>query len=187
MYIAIEGIDKAGKTSLMRKLKEKVEGEYLKEPTPALTDFIGRVKTLDHPDEKEILINLFAADRLLLKPIIEKAQKEDKKVFTDRSKFSSFAYQGFDLFPYNQIVNKNMPDPDVVFYLRVSPEESEKRGHSSQDKFEDKEFLESVVKMFEGPIRLYCIRNDIQFVDIDGTKTEEEIYEKVVSYLGGLI
>ena len=183
MYIAIEGVDKAGKTTLVRKLKENFEAEYLKEPTPALANFIERVKQLEHPDEDNILANLFAADRLLLKPIINKAEKEGRHVITDRSKLSSFAYQGEELFSYNELVNKNMPDPDIVFYIDLPPIISEVRGLESGDKFENKEFLEAVRRIYQTKIRLYCSRNNIQFVEIKGEQNEEDIYHDVIEKL----
>ena len=186
MYIAIEGIDNSGKTTLIRKLKENLDAEFVKEPTPALSSFIERVKKLDHPDENNILINLFAADRLLLKPIINLAKKEGKHIISDRSKFSSFAYQGQDSFAYNGVVNNNMPDPDLIFYLKISPEESAKRGFTPGDKFENLEFLTRVKEIFEGPIKQYCLRNDIQFIEIDAMRDEDEIFSEVMNVMGGL-
>jgi len=179
-YIVIEGLDKSGKTTLINTLKEEIDAEYIREPTPTfLRDFIGRIKKMDHPNEKEILMNLFAADRLLLKPIIDKAKKENRMVISDRSKFSSYAYQGRENFSYNQVVNKFMPNPDILIYLKAPIKTLKSRGFSPADKFEDPEFLKEVKEMFEAPIHLYCARNKIKFVEIDATQSPEKVLKDV--------
>lgn len=125
MTIALEGIEGAGKS-----LHAKLLSEYLtncgyscvlvKEPTGFLG---GMIKEQNNSPEVNAL--LFAADRLKqFKEVVEPALEEGKIVITDRSVFSSFAYQSAQgvRLEWLEMINKNVPLPDLVIILDVGPQ-----------------------------------------------------------------
>ena len=102
MYICLEGIDGAGKSTQIEFLSEWLidsgfKVERVVEPTDLEIGLLIR-KILTSPDAtssntQKILGLLFAADRLSLMEKIAKYEKENKIVISDRSFYSSLAYQ----------------------------------------------------------------------------------------------
>ena len=99
MYIVFEGIDGAGKSTQIQRLKEWLEAngfrvETLVEPTDSEVGKLIR-KILQRPNAmsdrvQKTLGLLFAADRML---IMDKLEDESKIIISDRSFISSLAYQ----------------------------------------------------------------------------------------------
>ena len=102
MYIVLEGIDGAGKSTQIKLLKEWLENNGLKvETVVEPTDFeVGKLirELLTRSDAtsdtmQKTLGLLFAADRLILMDKIEKLESENTVVISDRSFYSSLVYQ----------------------------------------------------------------------------------------------
>jgi dTMP kinase len=170
VYISIEGVDKVGKTTLYHKLAVNFEDKYIskfiREPKYKLCvgNYIN--DAIGSPKEKEIQALAFALDRLKNYEIAMNAKYSPVLLISDRSKFSSYAYQGEEVYAYNMLINKHMPDPDVIVYLYCSFEEIEEM-FDKDDIFENRKFLEKVHKFYLGPIKQYCQRNNIEFVSFD--------------------
>ena len=102
MYIVLEGIDGAGKSTQIKNLKTWLEDNGLKVETivePSDSD-VGKLirEILTRSDAtsdnvQKTLGLLFAADRLLLMNRIEKLESENVVVISDRSFYSSLSYQ----------------------------------------------------------------------------------------------
>jgi len=185
MYVAIEGVDKTGKTTLWQTISIEfgITGkdllfERIREPSYFFTlpSFCK-----GSPKEKEIQALSFAKDRLRNYELAIQAKKGPLFLLSDRSKFSSFAYQGEDVYPYNMMINKHMPDPDIVIYLYADWDLIEPL-FDKDDIFEEKSLLEKAHEMYLGPIRQYCLRNNIEFVTFD-SRDEEVFPQNVLDYL----
>ncbi|WP_067260142.1 dTMP kinase [Methanobrevibacter cuticularis] len=154
MYIVFEGIDGAGKSTQINLLKQWLfdsgfEVETIIEPTDS---DIGKLirKTLQNPDAtseniQKTLGLLFAADRLALMDKIVKNEEKNKIILSDRSFYSSLAYQQ----PYEWIaeINKFAESPDLVFLLDLDVDLAITRC-SCEDEFEKKSFLSHVRKNY---------------------------------------
>ena len=105
MLIVLEGLDGAGKSTQVKKLKEYLQGrcgalEYIHFPrydAPVYGELISRFLRGDfgsnesvHP---QLVALLFAEDRHGAGPMIRKALEEGKTVLLDRYVYSNIAYQ----------------------------------------------------------------------------------------------
>ena len=150
MYIVLEGIDGAGKSTQIKMLKEWLESNGLRvetivEPTDLEVGKLIR-KLLTRSDAtsdtmQKTLGLLFAADRLILMDKIEQLEKDNIVVISDRSFYSSLSYQ----YPQDWIkeINKFAKIPDLVLLLDLDVKKSVERCDGT-DEFENEEFLTGV-------------------------------------------
>ncbi len=154
MYICLEGIDGAGKSTqvklLEKWLKDNGHGvEMIVEPTPSPVGVLIR-KMLQNPGATEpefqkTLGLLFAADRMILKDkILENENNpniQNKIMISDRCFYSSLAYQS----PFEWIseINKYAKRPDLVIFLDIDVKTAVSRCQGI-DKFENESFLRKV-------------------------------------------
>ena len=150
MYIVLEGIDGAGKSTQIKLLKEWLENnglsvETIVEPTDMEVGKLIR-KLLTRSDAtsdtmQKTLGLLFAADRLILMDKIEQFEKDNVVVISDRSFYSSLSYQE----PQEWIkeINKYAKIPDLVLLLDLDVKKSVERCDGT-DEFENEEFLTGV-------------------------------------------
>jgi dTMP kinase len=141
-YIALEGGDGSGKSTVARALADCLEGIgedviTVREPggTPlgeAIRELLLDSETLDHWAE----VFLFAAQRAeLAREVVVPALESDTWVVSDRSYYSSIAYQGrargLGEAAVRQINELGLDGavPDYVFVLDVEPEAALARQH----------------------------------------------------------
>lgn len=165
-FIVFEGIDGSGKTTQLKLLSKRLEGEGIPccntfEPTDSPFGSLihqcmtGRIQT----DEKTIAC-LFAADRLdhlnnKTNGILEKINN-GITVISDRYYFSSYAYHAVHM-PMGWVIETNKPSaealrPDLNIFLDIDPKESLKRitSRSSIERYEKIDILTKVrQKYFE--------------------------------------
>ena len=147
MYIVLEGIDGAGKSTQIKMLKEWLESNGLRvetivEPTDLEVGKLIR-KLLTRSDAtsdtmQKTLGLLFAADRLILMDKIEQLEKDNVVVISDRSFYSSLSYQ--DPKDWIKEINKFAKIPDLVLLLDLDVKKSVERCDGT-DEFENEEFL----------------------------------------------
>ncbi len=150
MYIVLEGIDGAGKSTQIKMLKEWLENNGLRvetivEPTDMEVGKLIR-KLLTRSDAtsdtmQKTLGLLFAADRLILMDKIEQLEKDNVVVISDRSFYSSLSYQ--DPQDWIKEINKFAKIPDLVLLLDLDVKKSVERCDGT-DEFENEEFLTGV-------------------------------------------
>jgi dTMP kinase len=150
MYIVLEGIDGSGKSTQIAALKQWLEDsgfevETIVEPTDSDIGVLIR-KMLQNPNATQENIQktlglLFAADRLLLMDKIASEEYCNKIILSDRSFYSSLAYQD----PHEWIaqINKYAKKPDLVLLLDLDADLAIERC-SGEDEFEKKSFLVNV-------------------------------------------
>lgn len=135
-YIAFEGIDGAGKSTVCRRVADGLEAAgwpttVVREPGGTDVGEAIRSILLDHPghvdDWAEAL--LFAAARAqLVTELVGPALAEGRTVLSDRSVYSSLAYQGgarelgIDLVRQVNDIGLRGVWPGVVVLLRLEPE-----------------------------------------------------------------
>ncbi|MSU34490.1 MAG: dTMP kinase [Pedosphaera sp.] len=156
LLVVIEGIDGTGKSTLARRLAEKLEqsGENVVlsgEPTQG--PFGRRLRDSANtgrlaPAEE---LELFVADRREhVEGLILPSLKKGKLMILDRYYFSTAAYQGARGTDWRHILDENeqfAPNPDLLIFLDLSVEESLKRigkRGGTADSFEQAGALERV-------------------------------------------
>jgi len=154
MYICIEGIDGAGKSTQCKLLKTWLDKNGYKtniitEPTNSPIGKLIR-KILSEPapisdNQQKILGLLFAADRLLLKDKIQKAEDEGTVLISDRCFYSSIAYQEPE--DWIREINKFAKKPEIVILLDIKPSKAKER-FDGLEKFEEESFLKKVRRKY---------------------------------------
>jgi len=206
MFISFEGIDFCGKSTQVELLKSFLVKqnklvEIIREPGG--TEISERIRKIlldkNHSNffmETEIF--LFSASRAqLVREKIRPWLKNGYFVISDRFHDSSTAYQvsarGIPLETIKQIHNLAVGEtiPDITFLLDISVEEMEKRKFSrlrSQQKEPDR--IETSDIDFFNRVRdgyLYLSKKEERFKVIDGSKSIDDIHNKIVNELSRVI
>ncbi|MEM5821314.1 MAG: dTMP kinase [Candidatus Aenigmatarchaeota archaeon] len=196
-YIAIEGIDGAGKTTICQLLSKELKNSILiKEPS----DFdIGNFIRESLKNKKEFMKNsfvstlLFFADRISMRDEIRKMKEKFDYIISDRCFLSTYAYQKalikseeekklFEKIFKEFLKLIEMPDAIIILDvdIEVALERIEKEG-KSKDLYESKEFLKEVLENYRN------LDLDIENVYlVDASRSVEEVKEdvkKVISLL----
>ncbi len=182
MFIVVEGIDGAGKSTLCQNLRSFFESEGLpvvctEEPThDEIGMFIRRGEAGPVSPTAESL--LFAADRAVHTEKIREWTSSGKIVICDRYYASTLAYQAVPLGgpapdrDWLEAVNGPIvTEPDITFLLDADPQESMLRvgRRGGRSKFEDEEYLG---KVRENYLR---IAHERGFIVLDGNSPPSEV------------
>ncbi len=194
ILIAIEGIDGAGKTTQVLRLRNYfsevgIPVANFKEPTDG--EYGNQIRTLSRhgrhlspKDEFEIFLNDRIEDcKLNINPALE----QNKLVLMDRYYFSNIAYQSVLGLEIDYIVQKNeeiAPIPDLVIILDVAAKVglnrilySRKEEHNH---FEREDYLNSVRKVFRNLDAPY-----IQL--IDATADADTIFSQLKNIIQDMV
>ncbi|WP_330463153.1 dTMP kinase [Metamycoplasma gateae] len=175
-FIAFEGMDGSGKTTIIQMLKNELITKKLidnfvftREPGSAFSKEAEKIRQLilDNENSFSSMVDalLFATSRRLnLEKGIWPALQENKHVITDRYTTSSYVYQGLlgdATLEKVEIINEiatNKTEPDFIIFFDLEPSIS----------------VERITKMREGMDRLET--SDIQYY-----VSLRESYKKVIS------
>ena len=176
MLIVLEGLDGAGKSTQVRKLKEYLtercgQLEYIHFPrydAPVYGDLIGRFLkgefgSIDsvHP---QLVALLFAEDRHGAAPAMRAAMDEGKVVLLDRYVYSNIAYQCAKLPAGPERIRLrnwifdteygdfNLPEPDLNLFLDV-PIGFVEKSLASHRQGDDRNYLNGSQDIHEADIR----------------------------------
>lgn len=208
-FIAIEGIDGAGKSTQATLLKEALEklGKKVVLTTEPTTSKIGCLlrevlagKFLVHP---KTAAHLFACDRaehLYGQDGVTKLCKSGTIVISDRYLFSSLAYQKLSCGDDTaQIVNSAFPWPFILIYVRLSAKEAMKRvafrakaGATEREIYEKQDFQEKLYTEYEKIIAkakevATLPGSAFHLYEVDGSKSEEEVCKGIVDFVKGVL
>jgi dTMP kinase len=193
--IVMEGIDSAGKETQAEKLsihfKENQNVIRLEYPDP--DGPIGRIikdflfKKSDLSTEMQFL--LYSTDMVKDKEKISSSVREGNIVIADRYFPSLLAYQTTKGFSSDKAIQYaelfEMPKPDIVFYLKISPETSVKRsikGKQELDRHESNEkFLEKVANAYDSLAEKNVFGS---WIVIDGEKSTDNVFDQIKKHLG---
>ena len=188
MYIAIEGIDTAGKSTQIELLKEKYKKAiFIREPGQTEIGKKFREMIFTQNISKKTELFLFLADRSETIETIIKPNK-DKTIISDRSLISGIAY-GLEFFGMENLslFNAFATDkiyPDLVIILKLNRDTLEKRlSQKSHDNIEKRgvDYLLSI----QDNLIYTCEYLNINTLIIDSSQSIEEIHNKIYSYIKG--
>lgn len=186
-FIVLEGLDGAGTTTQLKKLKIELEQigfeTYMtNEPTSKpIGKLVRSILGGDFKTTPLALATLYSADREdhINNPEygIIKQIKDNKIVISDRYFYSSLAYQGVNC-DFNKIVelNKDFPNPQILIYIETPVEVCLSRIDSRGEKkeiFEKRDFLYKVNENYNKVIE--NLPSNINLIKIDGTLNIEDI------------
>lgn len=200
LFITIEGVDGAGKSSHMDDIRRYIEESgricvNTREPggTPFAEEIRNHILNTSMPLELEVLL-AFASRADNLKNVIFPALYDGKTVICDRFTDSTYAYQGFaEGHPLEHIERLESEiqqgiRPDFTLLFDLPPEISFKRLQGTgktPDKFESKS-LEYFEKVREGylylakrePDRIKIIDSSVSLEDV-----KKQVKEVVTNFL----
>lgn len=204
VLITFEGIDNAGKTTQMKLIQEELEKEgkptlVTKEPfveLPKIAEvLVGASRlhthlednTLEQLDKYNLArwtdVFLFAADRSEhVDKVIYPALRKGRIVLVHRYIHSSLAYQSYQGAGTEWIasVNHFAPKPDMVFYIRITPEESIRRKGEIEKYKPFQRYAKAEIEKHAFQIYEQIAKEEPNWVIIDGTKSIEEIHKDIM-------
>jgi len=194
-YIAIEGIDGSGKTTIANLLYSKLSEKYnkitlMKEPYDNdLSKKIKEIISKEHEknlDYGYLLALLFTADRSIKNIDLKKYLNSDYIIISDRSIYSTFSYQilyeGIDI-EWLKCVSKYIIRPDITFILDVDPRIAVERINSRNKNITSYENTEFLKKVRENFLKLKEIFPDDNIIYIDGKEKPEKILDKILNII----
>ncbi|HEY9885816.1 MAG TPA: dTMP kinase [Vampirovibrionales bacterium] len=191
LFITIEGADGAGKTTQIELLQKLNNPQFLLTRNPGGTKFGLKLREILLND-KSVQVSemaelfLYMADRAQhIKDVIEPALKKNLIIICDRFADSTLAYQGYGrglslelINDLNKIATSNL-EPDLTFYLDVSPEVGLARA-KEQNKMEA-EGLKFQQKVRNGFLEL-AKKNPERFITIDTSQNNiNEVHQIILS------
>lgn len=191
-FVTLEGIDGSSKTTVLNKLEEEYDTIVTtSEPTTFWTGQKLRQVLQDESSPEFLDFYLFLADRIKhINTIIEPVDERGDLVVSERYMDSTRAYQPVamveaDLFDsqweaknfIEQCVRPWHKEPDKKIYLDVSIETALSRMEGDE-KYESKEFLESVQKNYHA-----LVTEHDNFHRVDAEQDISNVVEDVIEVI----
>lgn len=196
--VVFAGLDKVGKSSIIKGVSESLDKKGLKvmtlaQPSPQTKDYMR-----NHPDKKESILLRLAADYVDQLDTI-KSIKDDTLVLVDRwFPYCAIAYQVRGL-GYSEKYLKTLLNglidfqlPDVFFWVDASNEALKTRKHDDLFNSQDVEFLDLVRDGYEEifyspitPVKKFRIVTDDSSLN-QSVKFVESIIECSIIFKNGL-
>lgn len=209
MLITFEGIDGAGKSTQVKKLKKHLTEnghEVLVLREPGGTMVAEKIRDLLLQSKHDITpigeLLLFSASRAeLVQSVILPELERNKVVILDRFYDSTTAYQGYGrgldleiLHEINHISSFGL-EPDITFFLDISPEDALIRKFSEKSiplAFEESELdrMESSGLAFYQRVRkgyLKLVESNERFVLLNAGDAPQEIHTQIIQKLDSFV
>lgn len=193
MYVLLEGIDTAGKSTQLEILKQKYpEAIFTKEPGGTELGLKLREMVLNGEAKSKVAeMFLFLADRAEHSFEVVKKLKEDNILISDRGFLSGIAYAKtapIEIAISLNIMALNGAMPDKIIILQLSKEELEKRlSQKEQDSIEKRgsNYLIEIQKRMIDAINMINTMGtkQIDLLIIDATKPVDIIALEIQTFL----
>ena len=187
-YIAFEGLEGCGKSTHVTRLAEKINAVATREPGGTrigalLRSILADPENTDLNSRAELL--LMTADRAQhMSELIEPALQRGQHVVSDRSMYSTLAYQGYGrgldvdtLLSINTWALNNVL-PDIVVWIQIPTEEANTRlAKRNLDRFE-REGADFFARIGTGFAEL-AAKDPARWILIDGLEPKDTVEEKI--------
>lgn len=183
-YIAFEGLEGCGKSTHVKRLAETLGAVATREPGGTRIGAMLRAILAD-PDNTDIdprtELLLMTADRAqLMSEVIEPALTAGQHVVSDRSVYSTLAYQGYGRglsVDTIRSINEWALDqtlPDIVVWIQIPREEAERRlAKRDLDRFE-REGADFFARIADGFAEMAAADPE-RWIIIDGTLPKDDV------------
>ncbi len=183
-YIAFEGLEGCGKSTHVKRLAETLGAVATREPGGTRIGAMLR-EILADPDNTDIdprtELLLMTADRAqLMSQVIEPALAAGQHVVSDRSVYSTLAYQGYGRrlgVDTIRSINEwalNQTLPDIVVWIQIPRDEAERRlAKRNLDRFE-REGADFFARIADGFAEMAAADPD-RWIIIDGMLPKDDV------------
>ncbi len=187
-YIAFEGLEGCGKSTHVKRLAETLGAVATREPGGTrigamLREILADPDNIDIDPRTELL--LMTADRAqLMTQVIEPALDAGQHVVSDRSVYSTLAYQGYgrglDVDTIRSINEwaLNQTLPDIVVWIQIPRDEAERRlAKRNLDRFE-REGADFFARIADGFAEM-AAADPARWIIIDGTLPKDDVQASI--------
>jgi dTMP kinase len=193
-FVAVEGIDGAGTTTLVQNLMDEYGDRngvtFTKEPSDGFYGQAIRERMKVESEPKPSDFYAFLADRCdHCQNVIAPALSEGELVITDRYALSTYAYQSkiideelgvIDPEQYiDEMTYHFTIEPDLYLYIDIEVDEAMRRI-DAEDKYEKRRILKEAKRMYD-----YCSKSKENVVRIPGQWSEEGIFRDAKMFIEG--
>jgi len=193
--VVFEGIDGAGTETQSKLLLKHLQSKKIPAERISYPDYenpIGKLlkSFLDRKSElsPEMQFLLYAGDMVKDKEKIDGWLGQGRVVIADRYFNSTIVFQGLRGFRKERALrfagDFGIPKPDIVVFLKISPEESMKRKmneHSRLDRHEEDRLFLGQVNESYGRMAIESVFG--RWFIVDGEKPKEEVFGQVLKIL----
>jgi dTMP kinase len=190
VFIALEGIDRSGKTTQAELLVDALGPDTLLVREPGGTAAAERIRDVLADPALELdpiaELMLFAAARAdLVTQVLRPAIEAGRDVVCDRFADSTLAYQGVGrglgaepVEQLNRLATGGL-EPELTVLLRIEPEVAARRGGLGDDRFEREgiEFQRAVAGAYDEIAR----RNPDRVAVVDGARDADAVHADVLA------
>jgi thymidylate kinase len=186
MFIAVEGVDGAGKTETVRCLAERLKGVKLKTPPKAYQDMQSHFDLNDNERSEERVLarfHFYKAGLYESAISVRQLSAAGLSVIVDRWTQSTILYHR-QLLGYNHpdlLIGSHLPNPDFTFVLQpplqiILDRLRRREKHHDHSLEQDQQFLATMYDQ-------YAALQDVVHVD-SGSDSIEEVTDRIIaSYL----
>jgi dTMP kinase len=194
VFVAIEGIDASGKTTLTAALASALRHKGLvvakhKEPSRGpVGEFFRRMsKTGGWPAMTMALLS--SADRYQQQDCLNTARQGCQIVLADRYYLSGLTYHavdGIDPVRYQQL-NRDVTKPDAYLYLDITPALAATRKYGAPDDcWEERDFALRLPAAYDECLALVTDTEAARVIRIDASKPPHAVLDTALAAIRGL-
>ncbi|MGL2847590.1 dTMP kinase [Helicobacter pylori] len=187
MYVVLEGVDGAGKSTQVELLKNKFENAlFTKEPGGTrIGESLRRIALNENISELARAF-LFLSDRAEhIESVIKPALKEKKLIISDRSLISGMAYSAFSSLELNLLATQSILPAKIV--LLVIDEEGLKQRLSlkSLDKIENQGTEKLLTIQQKIKTHAYALKEKFgcEVLELNAKESVKNLHEKITAFI----
>jgi len=198
-YIAIDGVIGVGKTNLVTMLTKRFKGKAvyeIVEENPFLADFYQDPKRYAFQTQMFFLLSRYRQQQELPQRELFLQLLVSDYIFAKDKIFAYLTLEDRELFLYERIVKlmeRDIPKPDLVIYLKSSPDRLISNIKKRDRPFEREmkyEYIESLNKAYNNFFNLYqatplLVINATNMDFVDNNSDFEKIVELILSDIKG--
>ncbi|KAJ7228161.1 thymidylate kinase [Mycena pura] len=180
-FIAIEGLDRSGKTTQVATLQARLDSEGIPVKLFKFPDrgtAVGKMidsylRSQSELDDHAIHL-LFSANRWELAAAIEQLLAQGTTVVCDRYAFSGVAFSAAKGLPLEwcRAPDVALPAPDLTLFLDITPEKARERGGYGEERYEKEEMQRQVRDVFRVIASEF---DDATWVTIDAGRKQDAV------------